>query len=96
MENTMTTRTWDVSEHLESEEAIAAYLNAAIEDGDPALIQAALGDIAKAKGMSQIARESGMGRQSLYKSLNENGNPSFTTIINVAKALGMKLTFTTA
>jgi probable addiction module antidote protein len=96
MENTMTTRTWDVSEHLDSEEAIAAYLNAAIEDGDTALIQAALGDIAKAKGMSQIARESGMGRQSLYKSLNENGNPSFTTIINVAKALGMKLTFTTA
>ncbi|MGO3357397.1 MAG: addiction module antidote protein [Bifidobacterium crudilactis] len=92
----MTTRTWDVSEHLDSEEAIAAYLNAAIEDGDTALIQAALGDIAKAKGMSQIARESGMGRQSLYKSLNENGNPSFTTIINVAKALGMKLTFTTA
>jgi probable addiction module antidote protein len=95
MENTMKTRTWDVSEHLDSEEAIAAYLNAAIDDGDPTLIQAALGDIAKAKGMSQIARESGMGRQSLYKSLDEDGNPSFTTIINVAKALGLKLTFAT-
>ncbi|MCI1634782.1 addiction module antidote protein [Bifidobacterium sp.] len=91
----MKTRTWDVSEHLDSEEAIAAYLNAAIDDGDPTLIQAALGDIAKAKGMSQIARESGMGRQSLYKSLDEDGNPSFTTIINVAKALGLKLTFAT-
>jgi probable addiction module antidote protein len=65
-------RTWDAAEHLETGEAMAAYLDAALEDGDAALV-AALGDIARAKGMSQIAREAGLGRESLYKALSTTG-----------------------
>ena len=85
------TRVWDPSEHLESEEDIAAYLQAAFEEGDAALIAAALGDIARAKGMSQIARETGLGRESLYKALSVEGNPEFSTILKVVAALGLKL-----
>jgi probable addiction module antidote protein len=65
----MKTRPWDAAEHLTTEGDMAAYLEAALEDDDPALIAAALGDIARAKGMSQIARETGLGRESLYKAL---------------------------
>lgn len=68
-----------------------AYLEAAFEDGDPSLIAAALGDIARAKGMSQIAREAGLGRESLYKALSPEGNPEFATIIKVVHALGLRL-----
>jgi probable addiction module antidote protein len=71
------TRVWDPAEHLESEEDIAAYLQAAFEEGDATLIAAALGDIARAKGMSQIARETGLGRESLYKALSAEGNVTF-------------------
>ena len=85
------TRVWDPSEHLESEEDISAYLQAAFEVGDAALISAALGDIARAKGMSQIARETGLGRESLYKALSVEGNPEFSTILKVVAALGLKL-----
>lgn len=67
---------WDVSDYLDTEEAIAAYLNAVVEEDDPALLQAALGDIAKARGMSDIAKCAGVGRESLYKSLSSSGNPS--------------------
>ena len=84
---------WDVSEYLESEEDIAAYLNAVLDEGDPVLLQAALGDVAKARGMTGIAREVGVGRESLYKSLSSAGNPSFQTIAKVARALGLKMTF---
>lgn len=84
---------WDASEYLETEEDIAAYLNAAIEEGDPALLQAALGDIAKARGMSSIAREAGVSRESLYKSLSASGNPSFQTISKVSRALGLTMSF---
>ena len=69
------TRPWDAADHLETQEDVVAYLEAAFEDGDPALIAAALGDIARAKGMSQIAREAGLGRESLYKALSPEGNP---------------------
>jgi probable addiction module antidote protein len=69
------TRPWDVVEHLETDEDMAAYLEAALEEGDPALVAAALGDIARAKGMAQIARETGLGRESLYKALSPEGNP---------------------
>ena len=69
------TRPWDPAEHLTTEGDMAAYLEAALEDGDPALIAAALGDIARAKGMSQIARETGLGLESLYKALSPDGNP---------------------
>ena len=85
------TRRWDPAEHLESEEDIAAYLQAAFEEGDASLIAAALGDIARAKGMSQLARDTGLGRESLYKALSADGNPEFATILKVVEALGLKL-----
>ena len=89
------TRPWDVAEHLETEEDMAAYLEAVLEDGDPALVAAALGDIARAKGMAQIARETGLGRESLYKALSPGGNPELATVLKVVKALGLRLHVTT-
>jgi probable addiction module antidote protein len=85
------TRRWDITEHLNSDEAIAAYIDAVLEEGDPALITAALGDIARARGMTQIAREIGVSRESLYRSLSAGGNPEFSTVLRVLKALGVKL-----
>ncbi|MSQ06406.1 MAG: putative addiction module antidote protein [Dehalococcoidia bacterium] len=85
------TRPWDEVEHLETAEDMAAYLEAALEDGDPGLVVAALGDIARAKGMAQIARESGLGRESLYKALSREGNPEFATVLKVVRALGLRL-----
>ncbi|WP_434699710.1 addiction module antidote protein [Trueperella pyogenes] len=76
---------------MKPKEDIAAYLNAALEEGDPALLQVALGDVAKARGVTAIAREAGVGRESLYKSLSENGNPSWQTITKVLTALGLKI-----
>ncbi len=87
---------WDVAEHLETEDDIAAYLDAALEEGDPTLIAAALGDIARARGMSQIAREAGLGRESLYKALSRDGNPEFATILKVVSSLGLRLHATVA
>lgn len=84
------TMTWDAAEHLKNEKDMAAYLEAAIEDGDPAVISAAIGDVARAKGMSQIARKTGLGRESLYKALSPGGNPEFATILKVVRALGLK------
>ncbi len=85
------TTTWDPAEHLKSEEDMAAYLEAALEAGDSNLVAAALGDIARAKGMSQVAREAGLGRESLYKALSPVGNPEFATILKVVAALGLQL-----
>ena len=85
------TTLWDPAEHLESEEDMAAYLEVALEEGDPNLIAAALGDIARAKGMTQVAREAGLGRESLYKALSPAGNPAFGTILKVVAALGLQL-----
>ncbi|MDI6901709.1 MAG: putative addiction module antidote protein [Anaerosomatales bacterium] len=85
------THPWDVTRYLDSEEAMAAYLDAALEEGDPALLAAALGDIARAKGMTQIARETGLGRESLYKALSPEGNPEFGTVQKVVRSLGLKL-----
>ena len=87
---TIETRLWDATEHLETAEDMAAYLDAALEDGDAGVIVAALGDIARAKGMAQIAREAGLGRESLYKALAPTGNPEFTTILKVVRALGLQ------
>ncbi len=84
-------RIWDPAEHLNSDEDMAAYLEAALQEGDSALIAAALGDIARAKGMSQIARDAGLGRESLYKALSADGNPEFATIMKVVSALGLQL-----
>ena len=90
-QETIETRPWDVAEHLETEEDMAAYLDAALEDGDTTVIVAALGDIARAKGMTQIARDAGLGRESLYKALSATGNPEFATILKVVRALGLQL-----
>ena len=83
--------TWDAAEHLKTEEDMAAYLEAALEENDPSLIAAVLGDIARAKGMSQIAKKTGLGRESLYKALSPEGNPEFSTILKVINALGLLL-----
>ena len=90
------TSTWDPAEFLTSDEAVAAYLEAAFEDGDPKMIAVALGDIAKAKGMSAIAREAGVTREALYKSLSDRGDPKLSTLIGVMKALGLRFTVTKA
>jgi probable addiction module antidote protein len=90
------TKRWDPTEHLDSEEAIVAYVDAALEDGDPALIAAALGDVARARGMSQISRETGLSRESLYKALSADGNPELSTVVRVMKALGLRLTASAA
>lgn len=82
---------WDASEHLESEADIVAYLNTALEDGDTSVIATALGDIARAKGMTQLAKETGITRDGLYKALSPTGNPSFDTMQKVMKALGLRL-----
>ena len=86
------TRPFDVSNYLNDEADIAAYLQAAIEDGDPALLAAALGDIARARGMTQLARDTGLSRESLYKSLSGERAPSSETLFKVIHAMGFKLT----
>jgi len=82
---------YDAAEYLETKEDMAAYLEAALEDGDPRVIVQALGAIARARGMSQIARETGLGRESLYKALSPDGNPEFATVLKVIQVLGIKL-----
>jgi probable addiction module antidote protein len=84
---------YDVAEQLRSPEEMAAYLDAWLAEApdDAAGIARALGDIARAKGMTQVAREAGLSRESLYKALSENGNPSFATVLKVARALGLRL-----
>jgi len=83
---------YDVSEHLRTTEEMAAYLEACIieSDGDAAFVAKALGDIARAKGMTALAQETGLGRESLYKALSADGNPQLSTVLKVAKALGLQ------
>lgn len=83
---------FDPANHLETEEDILYYLEAAMEGNDPKHIASALGDIARSKGMSEIARKSGLGRQALYTALSENGNPTLETLAAVLNALGLELT----
>jgi probable addiction module antidote protein len=85
------TRSFDASEFLKSEADMASYLEAALAEGEPALVTAALGAIAKARGMAQIAKATGLRRESLYKALSAEGNPEFSTILKVVKALGIRL-----
>lgn len=87
---------WDASEYLATENDMAAYLNAALEDGDTAVIAAALGDIARAKGMTQLSKETGITRDGLYKALSPAGNPSFDTVQKVVRAFGLKLDVATS
>ena len=85
------TRRWDAANYLKSEKDIVAYLEAALEEGDAALFTAALGDVARAKGMAEVARKTGLGRESLYKALSSDGNPEFTTVLKVVRSLGLNL-----
>lgn len=85
------TRKWDAAEYLDNEEAVFAYVEAAFEDGDPAVITHTLGNIARARGMTSIAKEAGVTREALYKALTENGDPKLTTLLGVLKALGIQL-----
>lgn len=90
-----TTR-FDSAEYLDNAEAVSAYLEEALETDDPAFITQALGTVARARGMSQIAKETGLSRESLYKALSAEGNPEFSTVIRVMQALGMRFSVTTA
>jgi probable addiction module antidote protein len=85
---------WDSADRLNTPQDIAAYLEAAFEDGDPALINHALGVVARAKGMTTIAQRTGMGRQSLYTAFSAGGHTEFSTVLHVLHALGLKLTVT--
>lgn len=90
----ISTTRWDSAEHLKTEEDIQLYLEACLEEAedDPALIIHALGVVARAKNMSQLSRDTGLSREGLYKALSPDGNPTFSTIAKVTKALGFKLT----
>jgi len=90
MNNTKTCP-WDAAEHLETKEDIAAYLEAAIEDGDPALVVSVLGDIARSKGITDIARETGIGSENICKALLNDSNAGFVTVLKLIQALGLRL-----
>lgn len=82
---------YDTAEFLKTDEEMAMYLDACLEEGDPPLIAHALGVIARARGMSQLARETGISREGLYRALSSDGNPEFATILKVVRALGFRL-----
>ena len=90
------TKPFDPAKYLDDDEAIAAYIEEAIEIGDPAFIADELGVVARAKGMGQIAKDAGLSRESLYKALSADGNPELGTILKVMKALGLRLSVGTA
>lgn len=85
------TAPWNVADNLDSAEHIAAYLEAAFEDGDPELIALALASVAEARGLDEVARNAGVSRDTLYKALTEQGDPRLTTFVGVMKALGLKI-----
>ena len=87
----MKTRQWDAADYLETPQDIAHYLEAVFEESDSSLIAAALGDVARSKGMTAITTETGLDRESLYKALSPEGNPGFSYALNVLKALGLRL-----
>ena len=87
----MKTLPWDAADYLKTDADVAHYLEAVFEDGDPALVASALGDVARAKGMTRVAQAAGLGRESLYKALSPDGNPEFATVLKVMRALGLKL-----
>lgn len=86
------TSPWSIQDSLQTPEDLALYLEAVFEDGDPLLIAAALGDIARSRGMSELARQTGLSRQNLYRALSPDGHPEFATVLKVMRALNLKLT----
>jgi len=90
------TKPFDPAEYLDDSESIAAYMSDALESEDPAFVADALGVVARARGMSEIAREAGVSRESLYRSLSTDGNPEFATVLRVIRALGLRLSTTPA
>lgn len=90
------TKPFDPAEYLDDSESIAAYMSDALESEDPAFVADALGVIARARGMSEVAREAGVSRESLYRSLSTDGNPEFATVLRVIRALGLRLSATPA
>lgn len=84
---------WDAADYLENEEDMALYLDACLEEdaGDGSLVRAALNDIARARGMTQLAKDTGLSREGLYRALSASGNPEFSTMLKVIKALKLKL-----
>jgi len=91
-EQTLQTIKWDASEFLKTEEDIAAYLALAFEEGDPEMIALAIGHVAKARGMTEIAKKAGVSREQLYRSFRKGGDPKLTTLVGVMNSLGMELT----
>jgi len=85
------TKPFDPAEYLDDDESIAAYMTDALESGDPSFVADALGVIARARGMSDVAREAGVSRESLYRALSADGNPELATVMRVVQALGLKL-----
>src|SRR3546814_10652803 len=90
MSGKITLTKWDAVESLKTEEDMALYIEACMEEGNPELVIAALGDVARARGIASLAKEVGITRQGMYKALSENGNPSFSLIMAITKALGIK------
>lgn len=88
---TLKTKPFDPADYLDSDEAAATYLSEAMETADPAFITDALGVVARARGMTRIAREAGMARESLYRALDKSGNPELATVMRVVKAIGLRL-----
>lgn len=91
---TVTIAKWDTAEVLKTKERVVAYLDAVLEDGDPEMLKLALGNIARSKGMTEIAKETGFRRTSLYRALSSEGNPEFATVAGVIRALGLRLSVT--
>ena len=89
------TKPFDPAKYLDSPEAVATYMTEALETGDPAFVADALGVIARARGMTEVAREAGVSRESLYRALSAEGNPEFGTVMRVAQALGLQFSITT-
>lgn len=88
---TLKTEKWDISNHLDTDEKIALFLEAVFEAGDAATIAAAIGEVARVKGISQIAKDSGLSRENLYRALSGDGNPEFGTIMRIIRAIGFDL-----
>ena len=92
----ITTSKWDASKYLDSPEMICEYLKTTLEEGDTDLLMVAIGNVAKAKGMTEIAQKADLNRQNLYKALSGNGAPKFDTVVKVLQAFGLKLTLAPA